>query len=299
MTSIRFLRTFIAAAQGGSFTAAAEKVALTQAAVGSQIHVLEQDLKQKLFDKTGRAMVLSAAGRALLPRAEQLVADYETLRRDLQNPRQQIAGNITIGTMITAMGLLSRVLADLKALHPELDVHLNLREGDALSALVRRGEIDAAVLVEASLTDFSGMQWTRLYEEPFVFIASSAVATPQSDIAQLLQVHPFLRFDRRRSTGIRVEQILRRRGLVPRDFIELNSLPTIVELVRQGTGVTLIPLLKTFGWERDPTLCVIPLSGRPGSRRVGMLERTESSLATRVFRDHLVARLAQMKQGIG
>lgn len=74
MSSIRFLRTFIAVARYGSFAAAAERVALTQAAVSMQMQALEAELKHPLFDRSGRMASLNSTGRAILPRAEQLVA---------------------------------------------------------------------------------------------------------------------------------------------------------------------------------------------------------------------------------
>jgi DNA-binding transcriptional LysR family regulator len=293
MTTIRLLRTFVAAAHGGSFTAAANKVALTQAAVGLQMRTLEAELKQSLFDKTGRTMTLSAAGRALLPRAERLLADVDALHRDVQDP-QTIAGSVTIGVMISAMGLLSEALVELKMRHPGLDVHLRLCHPAVMPEQVRQGEFDVGLLVEPSKRDFDGLQWTLLYEEPIVMVASSAVATPRSDVARLVRTQPFLRFDRRTPTGARIEQTLRRRGLKPRDFIELNSVLSIVELVRQRAGVALVPLLKTFDWEHDPALCVLPISGRPAIRRVGMLEPAGGTPITRAVREQVQARLKRL-----
>jgi DNA-binding transcriptional LysR family regulator len=294
MSSIRFLRTFVAAAHaGGSFTAAAEKVSLTQAAIGLQMRSLEAELGQTLFDRSGRAMVLSAAGRSLLPRAERLLADYDALRRNKPDPNS-VAGTIRIGTIITAIGLLSRTLVALKALHPALDVQVQTREVEELSALVGAGELDAALVIESSLGNLDGLRWTRLYEEPFVVIASSAVASPGSDIGDLLRTQPFLRVDRRTPTGARIEKTLRRRRFTPKEFIELNSIASIVELVREGAGVTLVPLLRAYDWARDPALCVLPLPGRPVARWVGMVERAQGTSATGVVREHLEARLLRM-----
>jgi len=74
MSNIRFLRTFIAVARYGSFAAAAEKVALTQAAVSMQMQSLEDDLKRPLFDRVGRTNRLTSIGKQVLPQAERIVA---------------------------------------------------------------------------------------------------------------------------------------------------------------------------------------------------------------------------------
>ncbi|MGL6157267.1 MAG: LysR family transcriptional regulator, partial [Ralstonia mannitolilytica] len=77
MSTIRFLRTFVAVARHGSFAAAAERVALTQAAVSLQMRALEAELRRDLFDRSGRTVTLNARGRALLPQAEHLLALYD------------------------------------------------------------------------------------------------------------------------------------------------------------------------------------------------------------------------------
>ena len=295
MSSIRFLRTFVAAARGGSFAAAADQVALTQAAVGQQMRALEAEMKKPLFDKTGRTMVLSPAGH-LLPRAEELLAQYETMRRDLQDQRQ-IAGTIKLGSLISAMGLLSSTLAQLKSLHPNLEVELRVREQMKLMEDVASGELDAAVVVERQWPDVPGLQWTPCYDESLTVIANSGIASSDTPIASLFATHPFIRFDRRTPTGARIDRILRRLQLVPKEFLELNSLLAIAELVRKNVGFTMAPLLKNFDWESDPALCVLQLPGRPVARRLGMLENGRRSHITGVVREEMLAHLRRMKPG--
>ena len=77
MSTVRFLRTFVAVARHGSFAAAAERVALTQAAVSLQMRALEAELRRDLFDRSGRTVTLNAHGRALLPQAEYLLGLYD------------------------------------------------------------------------------------------------------------------------------------------------------------------------------------------------------------------------------
>lgn len=293
MSTIRFLRTFVAAARGGSFAAAADQVALTHAAVGQQMRALEAEMKKTLFDKTGRTMVLSPAGHLLLPRAEELLAQYESMRRDLQD-RRQIAGSIKLGSLITAMGLLSSTLAQLKLLHPHLEVELRVRDQTQLMQDVVSGELDAALVVERQSSEAPGLQWTHLYDERLAIIANSAIASTDTHMASLFANHPFIRFDRRTPTGARIDRILRRLRLVPNEFLELNSLLAIVELVRKNVGFTLAPLLKNFDWESDPALCVLELPGRPLARRLGMLENGRRSHIIGVVREEMLVHLRRI-----
>jgi DNA-binding transcriptional LysR family regulator len=267
---------------------------LTHAAVGQQMRALEAEMNRTLFDKTGRSMVLSPAGHLLLPRAEELLAQYESMRRDLQD-QHQIAGTVKLGSIVSAMGLLSSTLAVLKSLHPKLDVELRVREQSKLLQDVASGELDAAVVVEQPWPEVPGLLWTPCYDETLTVIANSGIATPDTSIVGLFATHPFIRFDRGTRTGARIDRILRRLQLVPKEFLELNSLLVIAELVRKNVGFTVAPLLKNFNWEGDPALCVLQLPGRPFARRLGMLENERRNHITSVVREEMLAHLRRMK----
>ncbi|TWH04755.1 Transcriptional regulator [Pseudoxanthomonas taiwanensis J19] len=86
------LSAFVAVAERGGFSAAAEQLHLTQPAVSKRIAQLEQDLEVRLFDRLGRQVVLTEAGRLLLPRARQMLAEADAARRALQDLGQDIGG---------------------------------------------------------------------------------------------------------------------------------------------------------------------------------------------------------------
>src|SRR3546814_2129493 len=95
MSTIRFLRTFVAIARLGSFSEAAESVGLTQAAVSLQMRTLEEEFGRMLFDRSGRLALLNAAGQELLPEVKALLEHYDRIRQ----PRTagQFVGQVTIG----------------------------------------------------------------------------------------------------------------------------------------------------------------------------------------------------------
>ena len=297
MSTIRFLRTFVAAAHGGSFAAAADEVALTQAAVGQQMRALETELKTTLFDKTGRNMTLTPSGHLLLPRAMALLEQYDGLRREVQD-QQPIAGTLKLGSLITGMGLLSSTLAELKFRHPSLVVELRVQDQSRMIDDVISGELDAALVVERPWPDKPGLLWTQCYVETTTVIANASVANHDTSIASLFASQPFIRFDRRTPTGAHIEQILQNMELLPKEFLELNSLLSIVELVRKNVGFTMGPLLKNFDWESDPGLCVLHLPGRPVARRLGILESGRRSHITSVVREALLEQLLRMRPAI-
>ena len=278
MSTVRFLRTFVAVSEQGSFAAAAGRVALTQAAVSLQMRSLEQELRRELFDRSGRVAVLNADGRELLPQARRLLALYEEMRLP-QAGAEDMAGAVAVGAVVSVMGGLSHVVARLKRAYPALDVRLVGAKSIDLAEQVESGELDAAFLVEGSGRPAGTLRWTPLYQEPLVAIA--ARGSPGETAREALAANPFLRFDRGQRTGALVERALRRAHLRTNEFLELNSIEALVELVRQEVGVTVVPQLRLARWHEDAALRLLPLQsgGEPVVRTLGMLERRDHGRA--------------------
>ncbi|EJL94304.1 transcriptional regulator [Herbaspirillum sp. CF444] len=294
MSNIRYFRTFLAVAQGGSYASASERMALTQAAVGLQMRTLETELKTILFEKSGRGVQLSIAGRALIPHAKNVIAAYDKLREDI-DADHEIAGTITIGSIVSAMGLLSNTVVNIKQRFPRLNVRLLVQNSDTLVKSVENGDLDAAIFVEDDLHDRPGLTWTPLYTEPLVMIVNSQIPAPDCDIRALLRDQPFLRFDRRTPSGIRIERTLLKLKSTPQDFLELGTLSSIVDLVRQNVGIAIVPQLKNADWENDPSLRIVPLPGRPVIRQIGMLEQHKQENITSMIRQDMTLHLTKKR----
>jgi len=288
MSTIRFLKTFIAVAQYSSFAAAADRVALTNAAVGQQMRALEDEMRRPLFDRSQRQVRLNREGLLLLPKAKKLIADYESMVAG-DEVGATMEGEVAIGAITSAMGLLANCLVNLKDIYPKVSVTLMTGSSDQLTHFVLTGELDAALLVEATRQDFKGLGWTRLYEEPIVLLASSATATGTRDALELLRTQPYIRYDSSTAVGRKVTRFFRREAIEPNEILELNSIIGITELVRQQVGVAIVPLLKNFDWQQDPLLRVLPLPGAVGQRTIGMLEHGNKTLITGEIRNLLMA----------
>ena len=171
------------------------------------------------------------------------------------------------------MGTLSKVVSGLKKAHPKLDVRVLSGKASELAGRVEDGDLDAAFLVEAG-RKMASTRWTPLYEEELVVIARPA---PRQDARQVLANNPFLRFDRTQRTGLQIDRLLRRLAVPLNEFLELNAIETLIELVRQEVGVTLLPLINGSNWQQSPQLRILPLPADlgPSARAIGMLERRE------------------------
>jgi DNA-binding transcriptional LysR family regulator len=275
MSSLRVLKTFLAVAAEGSFAAAANRVALTQAAVGQQMRALESELRRPLFERQGKSLVLSPAAREVLPVVRKLVALYEQMLAAAP-ASGAMAGTVHLGAVVSALRPLVQATLALKARHPGLELHVSAAKSGELLARVEAGELDAAIAVREPGSGSALLSWTPLYAEPMVLLAPRHLgdAGPKA----LLETQPFIRFDRDEHTGRLVERTLRRLRARPREFLELNAIEGIVDLVRSGLGVSVLPLLKQARWARDNKLRVLELPNAE-ERRVGLAHRRDSAQA--------------------
>jgi len=277
MPSIRTLKSFLAVAGHGSFSAGGKEIGLTAAAVGLQVRSLEADLNQALFDRSGRAIVLNTAGRGLVEPMKELVARYEALSAAPHG--DQLTGMVVMGTLVSAlMGAFADGLWALMGKHPGLEFKLFAGQSADFAARVDRGELDAAVITQPPDRLPSNLVWTALYSEPLVLIVPrrphfAMPARPSDILAQC----PFLRFDRQAWTGHLVNQALAQCGATVREGMELNSVEAIVALVRQGFGVSIVPQLANVKWSRDRSLRIVPMPAVRVQRHVGLLERKQHS----------------------
>lgn len=274
MPSIRLFRTFLAVATEGSFTAAAHKVALTQAAVGLQMRTLEDELQRSLFDREGKTVTLNDHGRALLPQVRQMLTLYGQM---LENPDapDAMTGTLHLGSIVSALPRLLRATLALKQLHPGLDLHVSAAKSSPLVTQVESGQLDCAVMVKDPSFQRPDLVWQALYAEPMVLLASPA--TGETPPKTLLTDAPFIRFDRAEQTGQLVERTLRRLRARPREFLELNSMDAIADLVRSSLGVAILPMPRASGWRTDPRLRVMDLPGSVEARQIALVRWRDTS----------------------
>ena len=292
MSEIRMLRTFLAIEKHGTMAAAAERMALTHAAVGAQMRTLERVCQRQLFDRSGRSIQLNDAGRSILEEARAVVAAYDSLVRGVAD-RSTIEGTITIGSTVSSMGFLAANVIRLKTPYPGLNVRLTHGSSPELERPVRTGEIDAAVIISEPRTTHMPELWERLYDEPLVLLANPAVAPADASVAALLKRLPFIGFEAASLTGRHVTSLLRRLRVEVSPVLEMNSIAAIADLVRQNVGISIVPHLRHAAWGDDPLLVVKPIHGITWRRHIGWYEFGRQPLATAIVKNQLLAALAE------
>jgi DNA-binding transcriptional LysR family regulator len=278
MASIRTLKTFLAVAKYGTFAAAGKEIGLTPAAVGLQIRALEEELNQVLFDRGPRSVVLNTAGRKAVPQVEELLVRFEALANAGESG--ELSGRVLMGALVsTLMGSFADALWTLKREHPQLRVQLFVGLSSSFAYQVEHGELDCAIVTKPPRPLASTLLWTPLYNEPMVLVVPRKphFELPDKPLDALRQA-PFIRFDRDTWTGMLVKDVLHQAGVeATHDELELNSVEAMIEIVRQGFGISIVPQLANVKWDKDDALRVIKLPGVTTERCVGLLERTRHS----------------------
>ncbi|MFW5653166.1 MAG: LysR family transcriptional regulator [Planctomycetota bacterium] len=141
------LRYFVAAAEAGSISRAAERSNVSQPSLSQQIRRLEDGLGVRLFDRLGRGIALTDAGRALLPRARHILAEVEEAADAVQTDPEAGRGRLSIGAIPTmAPFVLPSALASLRSQFPECEIEVREDLTEHLVEAVIDNAIDIAVM---------------------------------------------------------------------------------------------------------------------------------------------------------
>ncbi|SDG77122.1 LysR family transcriptional regulator [Roseospirillum parvum] len=238
---IAALRALLTIADCASISRAAERLDTAQPALSRQLKRLEDEVGTPLFARHGRGVKPTAAGRALIARAEPLVRQFTSLEAELKGNATP-AGEVVLGVPPTAaLVLLPEVVADFAARHPR--VRLKVVEGFSgfVTEWLEAGRLDLGILYHAA--PGSGLHLEPLLDEPLVLVSA-----PGSD-PQTGHPLPLAKALTRRLIlpspphGLRVlvDQAAARLGVRPWIDPEVEGLPAIKGLVAKGLGDTLLP----------------------------------------------------------
>lgn len=240
---IREFKTFIAVARDGTFTGAGRVLGLTQSAVSAQMRRLEDYLGAVLFERTGKSAVLNAAGRELLPQAEDLVAMAQ--RMAVSAGAGHVRGFLRVGAIASVQQhLLVDALKDFRQTFP--DVRIRVIPGVSLNLLgqVDAGEIDMAIMLRPPFSLPPELAWTPLLQEPLVLAVPAD--SPVQSWREALASQPFIRYDRSSFGGRLVDLFLKKHRITVHEAVELDEMDAIANLVRGGLGVALVPRTRDF-----------------------------------------------------
>lgn len=241
---IRLLRTFRAVADTGSFTRAAERVHLTQAAVSLQIKALEEEVGTPLFLRVNRRVYLTEAGKLLRRRAEAILREHDEAKRELASLSGLERGLLRIGIASTSISShpLPDILVDVKQRYPLVEIQVHGGTSEWIVGQILAGEMDVG-LVSLPVEEAS-IQTKQLLSDRLVAIVPPSWPLSQARRrwnARALAAEPFILGERGGNTRRLIEQFFQRAGVRPHVIMELNRTDTIKRMVELGFGLSILP----------------------------------------------------------
>lgn len=238
--SLSRLEVFVATARTGSTRAAAGRVARSQSAASSSLAELEEALGTQLFDRVGRRLVLNENGRALLPRAVQLLEDaarVEAAFEAVPPAPLRMAASFTIGEYL----LPERVVAWRRG-HPEQPVRLDIGNSSDVAAAVAAFDVDLG-FVEGPVerADLRSRRW-RADELVVVAAAGHPLGRGVATVRQLAAV-PWIVRERGSGTREATDRWLASRLATMRIELELGSSEAVKRVVSAGIGLACLSRL--------------------------------------------------------
>lgn len=170
---VRQLQYFIAAARSESFSKAADRMHVSQSALGSQIRNLEQELGGDLFERHSRGTELTASGKVLLAYAEEIIEKIQLAKDAMTSTREATDCNVVVGMTSTVSCVLAApLLYRIGEKHPEIRLAVVEEKSDALIEKVASRDITLALGFNSHHID--GVRWEPVLEEHLYFVESAA-----------------------------------------------------------------------------------------------------------------------------
>jgi LysR family nitrogen assimilation transcriptional regulator len=259
---LRQLGTFIQVADLGSFTRASHVLHVAQPALSRQVRLLEIELRQTLFERNGRGVTLTEAGKRLLGHARGIVQQVERARQDLESDRGTPAGRLAVALPPSISRALSVALVE--AFRERLPrVTLTIVEGLSVYATewLQQGRVDAAAVYHAGSAPAAGLQIAPVLRQTLYLVSRRDGArsgagggsstgsgraggtVPHATLAQLPLVLP----SRPHAVRMRLETAMAASDLSPTVALEVESVPAILEIVRRHGFHAVLPATALAG----------------------------------------------------
>jgi len=223
------LRTFVTVAETGAVGVAARRLARTQAAVSMQLRRLEEDLGQRLLERSPRGVQLTEAGHLLLPYAHTILGAGADARRALS--AGQVSGTVRLGMLEDiAVGRLPRALRRFSIAYPRVALEIVVDSSAALSKRLADGALDLVVADPALVTGTPLFTWTL----PLFWVGARGYARDAQ--APL----PLVAFGGPCLWQQQVSTVLRRASIGWRIVCTSTSLPAVQSAVEAGLGVSVL-----------------------------------------------------------
>ncbi|MBR0604067.1 LysR family transcriptional regulator [Bacillus safensis] len=241
---IRQLRYFIAIAEQGTISKAAESLHMAQPPLSRQLKMMEDELGVVLFERNKKKKVtLTAQGELFLKKAREIVYSMEDAIHQIKEFSEEISGTLSIGSTIYCAPILLSALTEFRKKHSH--VKFNIWEGNSahLMTLLNNRQIDVAIT--GGPFPKKDMKVKSLYTDPCVLVVPKEYKIDEKEISiQTLAEIPLLLLRPTEGVGLfdQIVDTFQQLELTPNILCECHDSAMLFSLVRKGFGATILPL---------------------------------------------------------
>lgn len=278
--------TFIAVVRTGSVSAAGRALHITQPAVSIRIRALEEQVGEKLFERSGRGVALTPAGIHLLPRAEEVLRAVEGFAASAEEYSGARTGELHIGTTdVASIYVLPRIYRKFLRRHERIDLSVRVEGTTLLLHALKERRIELAVVALPVAGD--DLEVTEIGRDRLTAIlpGNHPLALRKRIGLEELAATPMITFKGDSVTRGMVEREFDRRGISPSIAMEISSPEAIKKLVEVGLGFSFLPEQSVRQEVREKRLAAPAITGLRLDRKIGIVRMKELyfSPAARAF----------------
>ncbi len=279
--NLRDLHYIVAVAHLQHFGRAAEKCCVSQPTLSGQIKKLEDELGVRLFERTNRRVIPTDVGIRILSSARRILEEERVMSEVAKSAQDPLAGKFRLGAFPTlATYVFPKFVSQVRRKLPLLRLILIEEKTASLLDQLKRGEIDAALLAlplskDSLAGDFLVSQ--KLFDDEFYLavISDHELASYKRIRQDILSRYPLLLLEEGHCLRDQALELCKlHNGGEVEDF-KATGLETLRQMVKAGTGITLIPKIATSRNERG--ICYIPFVKPAPTRTIGLVWRKTTS----------------------
>ncbi|MBZ5563977.1 MAG: LysR family transcriptional regulator [Acidobacteriia bacterium] len=281
------LASFLEVAKLQSFSRAAEKLFRTQPAISAQVRLLEQECGEKLFDRSGKKVLLTPAGEILCRYAEKLLGMQKEALQAIAELNQTPRGKLYIGANeATCLYVLPRTFARFKHLYPLVQISIYRNFSHKILQKVQEGAVDLGIVTLPQT--MNNMEVIPVFRDEVQVVVpkNHPLAKNRSVTVEQMSQHPLI-LPKTGHTRVVIDRLLREFRDHLQISMELASVETIKKFVGAGLGISLISRTYAQPEVTAGLLKLIPLDGQKIYRELGLVYRRDRylSLPAKVFID--------------
>src|SRR5713226_3103744 len=272
---IRHLRYFLAVAEAGSFSRAANRLGISQPNVSQQMRDLEVALRVSLFQRRGKRILLTSAGLIFQEHARAILRQLENFLEELNREPGQLRGTLHLGVVpVLNVALVPHLLGLFAADHPGISLTVEEISSTDIETALEEGRMDVGL---GFVTRHSpNLRYERLCTDEFALIVSEAHPWSNRRVIRLSELHQQRLLQLPDSFVMRrmSDEICRNHQVRPRTVAEINAIETLLRSLAPLRAAALMPKIALRG---TTDLKAIRLQGKNLSLEIGLLRLKDSS----------------------